>query len=150
MKIHQGRFGHFQSSTLLLPSEDSAKANRSIDFIIDRSNHQSKKNLSCGKRSIETRQARMRSIDFIIDRSNLDIFGTIWNNVDMSLFLDILNILDISRYFLDIFRYFLDIFRYFQNVLDISKYLLSYLILSYPILSYLFFRYYFVNLFLYK
>jgi hypothetical protein len=31
----------------------------------------------------------MRSIDFIIDLSNLDIFGTIWNNVDMSLFLDI-------------------------------------------------------------
>jgi len=42
----------------------------------------------------------MRSIDFIIDWSNLDIFETIWNNGDMSLFLDILNILDI---FLDIF-----------------------------------------------
>jgi predicted transcriptional regulator YheO len=78
-----------------MPSDESAKANRSIDFIIDRSNHQSKKNRSCEMRSIETGQLRMRSIDFIIDRSNLDIFGTIWNNVDMSLFLDILNILDI-------------------------------------------------------
>jgi len=46
-------------------------------------------------RSIETKQPRMRLsemrlIDFIIDRSNFDIFGTIWNNDDMSLFLDIL------------------------------------------------------------
>jgi hypothetical protein len=63
-----------------MPSEESAKANRSIDFIIDRSNHQSKKNQSCEMRSIETGQPRMQSI---------------WNNVDMSLFLDILNILDI-------------------------------------------------------
>jgi hypothetical protein len=46
-------------------------------------------------RLIETEQPQMQSIDFIIDRSNLDIFETIWNNVDMSLFLDILNILDI-------------------------------------------------------
>jgi hypothetical protein len=83
-----------------MPSEKSAKENRSIDFIIDQSNYQSKKNRSCEMRSIETGQPRMRSsemrsIDFIIDLSNLDIFGTIWNNVDMSLFLDILNILDI-------------------------------------------------------
>jgi len=126
LKIHQGWFGHFQSSKLHLSSEESAKANRSIDFIIDRLNQQSKKNRSCEMRSIETGQPRMqssemRSIDFIIDRPNLNIFGIIWNNVDMSLFLDILNILDIFRYFLDIFRYFLDIFRYFQNILDISE-----------------------------
>jgi hypothetical protein len=94
-----------------MPSEESAKANRSIDFIIDRSNHQSKKNRSYEMRSIETREPRMRSsemqsIDFIIDRSNLDIFGTIWNNDDMSLFLDIF------RYFLDLLN-ILDIFRYF-------------------------------------
>jgi len=126
-----------------MPSEESTKANRSIDFIIDRSNHQSKKNRLCKMRSIEIgqpqmRSSEMRSIDFIIDRSNLNIFKTIWNSVHMSLLLDILNILDIFRYFLEIFRYFL----------DISKYLLSYPILSY-LLSYLFFRYYFVNLILY-
>jgi hypothetical protein len=39
LKIHQGRFGHFQSSKLLLPSEELAKTNQSIDFIIDQSNH---------------------------------------------------------------------------------------------------------------
>jgi hypothetical protein len=58
------------------------------------------------------RLGEMLSIDFIIDRSNLDIFETIWNNVDMSLFLDILNILDIFRYF-QIFPKYL---RYFKNI----------------------------------
>jgi hypothetical protein len=40
---------------------------------------------------------RDRATTNAIDRSNLDIFGTIWNNDDMSLFIDIF------RYFLDIF-----------------------------------------------
>jgi hypothetical protein len=71
-----------------MPSEESAKANRSIESSVEEK--------SIVRDAIDQDRTTTNAIERnAIDRSNLDIFGTIWNNVDMSLFLDILNILDI-------------------------------------------------------
>jgi hypothetical protein len=70
---------------------------------IDRSIESSVEEKSIVRDVIDRDRATTNAIEGnAIDRSNLDIFGTIWNNDDMSLFLDI-------------FRYFLDIL----NILDI-------------------------------